>query len=157
MHFLRRREKQRLIRYVISAITLASILYFNQSTLRNVDIRQQIREGIATKHLEHPIGTANETLTGLSHNKTDQSNSSTINEQSSIIENAISNETLGFGKIFAINLPSRSDRRDLLTLMSIQQKVKLDWQIAVRGDALDKKAWPPHWNSNGKDVMMAEV
>ena len=47
-----------------------------------------------------------------------------------------------FEKIIAINLPERTDRRDLLSLMSIMNDIKLEWHDAVKGEDLATKAWP---------------
>lgn len=46
-----------------------------------------------------------------------------------------------FEKILAINLPSRSDRRDLLTLGALQTDVELEWIDGVQGSDISPKAW----------------
>ena len=69
----------------------------------------------------------------------------------------ISNATLGFEKIFVINLPSRSDRRDTLTLMTAYEGIQVDWQMAVRGEEVDPKAWPAHWQAEGKQPTTTEL
>ena len=73
------------------------------------------------------------------------------------IQDAVSNSTLGvslllllsrtrlttcqFEHILAINLPSRSDRRDLLTLGALQTDVELEWIDGVQGAEILPKAW----------------
>ena len=47
-----------------------------------------------------------------------------------------------FEKIFAVGLPERSDRHDVLTLMSSYQNVTLEWMDAVKGQDIKKVAWP---------------
>jgi hypothetical protein len=48
-----------------------------------------------------------------------------------------------FERIFIVNLPSRTDRRDGLVLMSALTGIKLDWIDGVVGDAVPDKALPP--------------
>ncbi|KAH7064182.1 hypothetical protein BKA63DRAFT_525983 [Paraphoma chrysanthemicola] len=50
------------------------------------------------------------------------------------------NATLGFEKIFAINLPSRSDRRDALQVMAATTDIKLEFSRAVRGEQVEEVA-----------------
>lgn len=58
-------------------------------------------------------------------------------------EAQIKNSTLGFGKIIAIGLAQRTDRRDKLRLMSNYQGVDLEWSDAVRGKDMVDEALPP--------------
>ncbi|CAF9910117.1 MAG: hypothetical protein HETSPECPRED_009616 [Heterodermia speciosa] len=67
---------------------------------------------------------------------------------------AVANATLGFEKIIAINLPERTDRRDVLSLMSTMNNIKLEWHEAVKGEDLATKAWPSHWD---KKLKMGEL
>ncbi|KAF2099445.1 hypothetical protein NA57DRAFT_55413 [Rhizodiscina lignyota] len=53
------------------------------------------------------------------------------------------NETLGFEKIFVINLPSRTDYHDALTLAAAGTGLKLDWIDAVKGEDVDERVLPP--------------
>lgn len=55
---------------------------------------------------------------------------------------AIHNETLGFEKIFVINLPERADKRDALSLVSALTDIKLTWTSALRGTSVPDKALP---------------
>ncbi|KAH8902360.1 hypothetical protein BR93DRAFT_887437 [Coniochaeta sp. PMI_546] len=55
----------------------------------------------------------------------------------------ILNETLGFQKVFVINLPSRSDRRDAMTLASALTGIKFGWIDGVAGDQVLEKVLPP--------------
>ena len=114
-------------------------------------------EKVATKYNASTLHVINGTGPEIQFNITDSSNETTTCNQIAEIETVIANATLGFEKIFAINLPSRSDRRDILFLMSAYQGIKPDWQDAVKGDDLDERAWPPHWNVGGKGLKMAEL
>lgn len=55
---------------------------------------------------------------------------------------SIYNSTLGFERIYVINLPSRTDRRDALVLMSALTGIKLDWIDGVDGETVPDKALP---------------
>jgi hypothetical protein len=54
----------------------------------------------------------------------------------------ISNNTLGFEKVFAVGLPERSDKRDALALASSLTGFKLDWIRGVHGEDVSDKALP---------------
>lgn len=56
--------------------------------------------------------------------------------------NQIENNTLGFGRVFAIGLPERSDKRDALALTSSLTGFKIDWVDGVRGQTILDKALP---------------
>lgn len=56
--------------------------------------------------------------------------------------NRVTNSTLGFGKIFVIGLPERSDKRDALTLASALTGFEVDWIPGVRGESIPDKAVP---------------
>lgn len=53
-----------------------------------------------------------------------------------------SNWAFQFQEVLAIGLPERSDKRDLLTLMSTFQDVKLTWMNAIKGGDISRKVWP---------------
>lgn len=55
---------------------------------------------------------------------------------------AIQNATLGFEKIFVVNLPERADKRDALSLVSALTDIKLTWTSALRGTSVPDKALP---------------
>ncbi|KAF1830599.1 hypothetical protein BDW02DRAFT_642038 [Decorospora gaudefroyi] len=55
----------------------------------------------------------------------------------------ILNTTLGFEKIFVLNLPSRTDRRDAITLSSAVSNIKLEFVEGVTGASIHDKAYPP--------------
>lgn len=59
-----------------------------------------------------------------------------------IQDEPIHNETLGFQKIFVINLPERTDKRDALSLVSVLTDIKLTWTNAIRGSNVPDKALP---------------
>ncbi|KAL2068973.1 hypothetical protein VTL71DRAFT_15311 [Oculimacula yallundae] len=53
------------------------------------------------------------------------------------------NSTLGFQKIFVINMPSRTDRRDATTLAAAVGKMDLEFIEGVGGDSIPEAAFPP--------------
>jgi hypothetical protein len=55
----------------------------------------------------------------------------------------IANGTLGFGTIFALGLPDRTDKRDAMELSAALTGLKLTWSDGVRGDLMNPKAIPP--------------
>lgn len=59
-----------------------------------------------------------------------------------IHDEPIHNETLGFQRIFVINLPERTDKRDALSLVSSLTDIKLTWTSAIRGSNVPDKALP---------------
>lgn len=59
-----------------------------------------------------------------------------------VYDEAVHNETLGFQKIFVINLPERTDKRDALSLVSVLTDIKLTWTSAIRGSNVPDKALP---------------
>jgi hypothetical protein len=58
-------------------------------------------------------------------------------------DSRIANSTLGFGAIFALGLPDRTDKRDAMELSAALTGLKLTWSDGVRGDAMNPKAIPP--------------
>lgn len=54
----------------------------------------------------------------------------------------IQNETLGFEKIFVVNLPERTDKRDAMSLTASLTDIKLTWTSAIRGTGVSDKALP---------------
>ncbi|KAI9776990.1 MAG: hypothetical protein M1839_009134 [Geoglossum umbratile] len=53
------------------------------------------------------------------------------------------NATLGFEKIFVINLPARTDHRDAMLLTALSGGIELDWIDGIRGEDVHEKAIPP--------------
>ncbi|PKS05593.1 hypothetical protein jhhlp_008111 [Lomentospora prolificans] len=53
------------------------------------------------------------------------------------------NSTLGFGKIFVVNLPERTDRRDLMTLAAAVTGLEFTYIPGVRGADIPEKVLPP--------------
>jgi hypothetical protein len=47
-----------------------------------------------------------------------------------------------FEKILGLSLPERTDRRDMLSLVGTFFDIKIDWMDAVKGEDINKKAWP---------------
>ncbi|KAJ5134850.1 hypothetical protein N7526_006215, partial [Penicillium atrosanguineum] len=58
----------------------------------------------------------------------------------------IQNQTLGFGKVFAINLPNRPDKRDNLVLGSSVCNFQVEFIDGVTPDAIPSKTYPYNWN-----------
>ncbi|KAH8693419.1 hypothetical protein GQ44DRAFT_635170 [Phaeosphaeriaceae sp. PMI808] len=54
----------------------------------------------------------------------------------------IQNSTLGFQQIFTLSLPSRTDRRDAITLMSSITGFETEFVDGVLGQYIDKRAYP---------------
>ncbi|ORY71534.1 family 25 glycosyltransferase [Pseudomassariella vexata] len=54
----------------------------------------------------------------------------------------INNATLGFEKVFVVNLAERTDKRDGLSLTAALTDIKLDWTRAMRGSDVGDKALP---------------
>ncbi|KAK2776131.1 hypothetical protein FQN53_002862 [Emmonsiellopsis sp. PD_33] len=67
----------------------------------------------------------------------------------------VANSTLGFERIYAINLPSRTDRRDGLNLMSALTGIQLDWIDGVDGNAVQEKALP--WPASHETIKTANI
>ncbi|KAI9803138.1 MAG: hypothetical protein M1833_001209 [Piccolia ochrophora] len=55
----------------------------------------------------------------------------------------INNATLGFGQILVVNMPSRTDHRDALSLAAALSKMRLDWVDGVHGKDVLDKVMPP--------------
>ncbi|OJJ69854.1 hypothetical protein ASPBRDRAFT_129902 [Aspergillus brasiliensis CBS 101740] len=68
---------------------------------------------------------------------------------------AIKNETLGFEKIFCINLPSRSDKRDAITLGSSVTQFRVDWIDGVSSEDMSPKAYPPRYDEPDRPRMLS--
>ncbi|TVY32256.1 hypothetical protein LSUB1_G007833 [Lachnellula subtilissima] len=60
----------------------------------------------------------------------------------------IGNVTLGFQKIFVINMPSRTDRRDATSLAAASSNLKLEFIPGVRGDSIPEAAFPPEGSAD---------
>lgn len=56
--------------------------------------------------------------------------------------NRVTNDTLGFSKIFVVGLKERTDRRDALALTSALTGFHVDWIDGVRGSEIPGKALP---------------
>ncbi|PYH90412.1 hypothetical protein BO71DRAFT_452800 [Aspergillus ellipticus CBS 707.79] len=67
----------------------------------------------------------------------------------------IRNKTLGVQKIFAINLPSRPDKRDNLILSSSVSDFHIDWINGVTPEELNPKSYPYNWNYDHKATEYA--
>lgn len=66
----------------------------------------------------------------------------------------VSNNTLGFSKVFVIGLPERSDKRDAIALSSALTGFHVEWVDGVKGEDIPDKALPfgvereKLWNTN---------
>ncbi|XXH01163.1 hypothetical protein Hte_007516 [Hypoxylon texense] len=56
--------------------------------------------------------------------------------------NRVTNGTLGFGNIFVVGLPERSDKRDAIALTSSLTGFHVEWVDGVKGDTIPDKAVP---------------
>lgn len=54
----------------------------------------------------------------------------------------VTNQTLGFEKVYVISLPERSDKRDALTLISSLLGFSIEWVDGVKGETVSDKAVP---------------
>ncbi|GKZ55937.1 hypothetical protein AnigIFM49718_001106 [Aspergillus niger] len=67
----------------------------------------------------------------------------------------IKNETLGFERILCINLPSRPDKRDAITLGSSVTQFRVDWIDGVSSEDMSPKAYPPRYDEPDRPRMLA--
>ncbi|KAH8753601.1 glycosyltransferase family 25 protein [Diaporthe sp. PMI_573] len=56
--------------------------------------------------------------------------------------NRVTNGTLGFGKVFVVGLPERTDKRDALSLSAALTGFDFEWVDGVRGETIPDKAVP---------------
>lgn len=56
--------------------------------------------------------------------------------------NRVTNASLGFGKVFVVGLPERTDKRDALALASSLTGFDVVWIDGVRGESIPNKAVP---------------
>lgn len=56
--------------------------------------------------------------------------------------NRVTNGTLGFGKVFVVGLPERTDKRDAIALTSSLTGFDVEWVDGVRGEEIPDKAVP---------------
>ena len=54
----------------------------------------------------------------------------------------IKNATLGFQKIYAISMPSRTDKRDYLALMGLVSGLEIEFADGVNGSEMHPRAFP---------------
>ena len=54
----------------------------------------------------------------------------------------VSNQTLGFSKVFVLGLPERTDKRDAITLASALTGFKVEFIDGIRGETVPNKALP---------------
>jgi GR25 family glycosyltransferase involved in LPS biosynthesis len=65
----------------------------------------------------------------------------------------VANGTLGFGAIFVLGLPDRSDKRDALELAAALTGLQIIWVDGVPGDKMHPKATPPiHFDPDFQDT-----
>ncbi|KAJ5106771.1 hypothetical protein N7456_003446 [Penicillium angulare] len=63
---------------------------------------------------------------------------------------AIENGTLGFGKVFAINMASRPDKRDNIALGSSVCDFSVDWIDGVFPEDINPKTYPYNWKKDNQ-------
>ncbi|KIW72024.1 hypothetical protein PV04_00248 [Phialophora macrospora] len=66
----------------------------------------------------------------------------------SLSSRLIANATLGFERIFAINLPERSDHRDGLVLATAVSNITVEFVEGIHGDKIPAKVLPPNFNQD---------
>ncbi|ETS84025.1 hypothetical protein PFICI_05901 [Pestalotiopsis fici W106-1] len=54
----------------------------------------------------------------------------------------VTNDTLGFSKVFVVGLPERTDKRDAIALTSSLTGFHVEWVDGVRGETVVDKALP---------------
>jgi hypothetical protein len=69
----------------------------------------------------------------------------------------IRNGTLGFGAIYAVGLPERTDKRDGMSLAASLTNLRLTWRDGVKGDMVHPKAIPPAHLGEGEFTRDGEV
>ncbi|PYH45107.1 glycosyltransferase family 25 protein [Aspergillus saccharolyticus JOP 1030-1] len=67
----------------------------------------------------------------------------------------ISNEILGTAKIYVVNLPTRSDKRDNIALGSSVSGFRVEWLHGVTPDQVNPKSIPHNWNPDHKPTEYA--
>ncbi|PYI09564.1 hypothetical protein BO78DRAFT_308143 [Aspergillus sclerotiicarbonarius CBS 121057] len=67
---------------------------------------------------------------------------------------AVRNQTLGFERIFCINLPSRTDKRDAIVLGSSITQFRVDWVDGVSSEDMSPKAYPPRFDEADRPRML---
>lgn len=105
---------------------------------------------IASFHLFHPLNSITRlSLTGAATAPATSSSRSQLpygreyKGQSTPEEvNRVTNSTLGFGKVFVVGLPERSDKRDAIALASSLTGFDVEWVDGVRGETIPDKAVP---------------
>jgi len=60
------------------------------------------------------------------------------------VPSPVYNETLGFGRLYCINLPRRTDRKDAMQLMALATDISLKFISAIDGKDIDTKALIGH-------------
>ncbi|KAI9840909.1 MAG: hypothetical protein M1837_001236 [Sclerophora amabilis] len=144
---------------ITAGVLLLCILFFSFTTLYRPRGSEQLREKIfepdeptATQSLAStptpelmPLFPEDETNVVLDYDEEDEGNGAPISDaEASKLEYMapLANETLGFEKIFVINLPARTDKRDALTLAASLTHMKLTFLPAVYGPDVPDKAVP---------------
>ncbi|KXS93663.1 hypothetical protein AC579_10299 [Pseudocercospora musae] len=61
------------------------------------------------------------------------------------VQSDLFNRTLGFQKVFAIGLPGRTDKRDMMTLSAGITGLDIEWWPGIMGEDVPKKAIPAGW------------
>ena len=54
----------------------------------------------------------------------------------------VQNATLGFQKIYAISMPSRTDKRDYLALMGLVSGLEIEFSDGVNGSEMHPRSFP---------------
>ena len=60
---------------------------------------------------------------------------------------------MGFEKIIVINMDQRGDRRDRMSLLSAHTGIDIEYSPGMKGEQVDPKSTPAHWDTNPALVM----
>ncbi|KAH8646647.1 hypothetical protein BX600DRAFT_153957 [Xylariales sp. PMI_506] len=96
---------------------------------------------VALLHFENSSGYSSTGAKG-SRSKSERLYGSTYHGRSSTDINRVTNDTLGFSKVFAIALPERSDKRDALSLSAALTGFHVEFIDGVKGETIPDKAVP---------------
>ncbi|KAL9634829.1 MAG: hypothetical protein Q9164_003844 [Protoblastenia rupestris] len=147
----------RRLNFILLALVLLLIIALGPFTLRRAGFQDVFSKGDLLHVVNANNAKGTQPASEVNGSVLESPPPSNVEEEEWPIEKVVANGTLGFEKILAIGLPERFDRRDTLSLMASYQGVQLDWQDAVKGEDIDPKAWPTHWNTGETQHTMGEL
>ena len=87
-------------------------------------------------HLASPVGTVSHLSSRLRVLRTTSASAAKQMDDKQM------NNTLGFEKVYVVNLPERSDKRDAMSLAAALTNITVDYIDGVKGDTIPDKALP---------------